>query len=139
MDAELVSFRIDATLLNEATDVCASLGLELSDYLRACVTRLVQESSKPPPVPTIADREGFIAQAGERLAERIEEGRFKVLAACPSMTFCIWMVRCHSRATTSLKVQAALVVQTDWLVGRRTLANLDVGRSWRGKRLAIPS
>lgn len=43
MDSELVSFRIDATLRREAAQVCVSLGLELNDYLRACVTHLVRD------------------------------------------------------------------------------------------------
>jgi antitoxin component of RelBE/YafQ-DinJ toxin-antitoxin module len=47
MDNELVSFRIEATLRHEASLVCASLGMELNDYLRACVTRLVQDKRIP--------------------------------------------------------------------------------------------
>lgn len=44
MDSELVSFRIDATLRRAAASVCASLGLDLNDYLRQCITHLIQEN-----------------------------------------------------------------------------------------------
>jgi antitoxin component of RelBE/YafQ-DinJ toxin-antitoxin module len=47
MDSELVSFRIDATLRRAAASVCASLGLDLNDYLRQCITHLIQEKQVP--------------------------------------------------------------------------------------------
>jgi len=47
MDTELVRFRINPELREKAAKVCADLGLELNDVLRAFVTRIARDSALP--------------------------------------------------------------------------------------------
>src|SRR5436309_14992587 len=47
MDTELVRFRINPELREKAAKVCADLGLELNDVLRAFVTRIARDGALP--------------------------------------------------------------------------------------------
>ena len=47
MDTELVRFRINPELREKAAKVCADLGLELNDVLRALVTRIARDGAFP--------------------------------------------------------------------------------------------
>ena len=47
MDTELVRFRINPELREKAAKVCADLGLELNDVLRALVTRIARDGALP--------------------------------------------------------------------------------------------
>jgi len=47
MDTELVGFRINPELREKAAAVCAGLGLELNDVLRALVTRIARDGTLP--------------------------------------------------------------------------------------------
>jgi DNA-damage-inducible protein J len=47
MDTELVRFRVDPDLRDKAAQVCAELGLELPDVLRAFVTRIASDGALP--------------------------------------------------------------------------------------------
>lgn len=47
MANSLVQFRIDDGLRQQANDLCAKLGLDLSTYLRISLTKLVQEQGVP--------------------------------------------------------------------------------------------
>ena len=53
MDTELVRFRINPELRQKAEKVCADLGLELNDVLRAFVTRIARDSALPFDLGTI--------------------------------------------------------------------------------------
>ncbi len=47
MDSELVRFRVDPERRDRAAQVCAGLGVELNDVLRALVTRIAHEGTIP--------------------------------------------------------------------------------------------
>ncbi len=47
MDTELVRFRVNPELREQAAKVCAALGFELSDVLRALVTRIARDGALP--------------------------------------------------------------------------------------------
>ena len=47
MANSLVQFRIDDVLRQQASDICAKLGLDLSTYLRMSLAKLVQEQGVP--------------------------------------------------------------------------------------------
>lgn len=47
MANSLVQFRIDDALRQQASDICAKLGLDLSTYLRMSLAKLVQEQGVP--------------------------------------------------------------------------------------------
>ena len=47
MSNTLVQFRIDDTLRQQASELCAKLGLDLSTYLRMSLSKLVQEQGVP--------------------------------------------------------------------------------------------
>ena len=47
MDTELVRFRINPELREKAATVCADLGLELNDVMRAFVTRIARDGAIP--------------------------------------------------------------------------------------------
>ena len=47
MATVLVQVRVDAKLKAEVEDICHCLGIELADYLRMCIYRLVQEGGIP--------------------------------------------------------------------------------------------
>ncbi len=47
MANSLVQFRIDDVLRQQASDLCVKLGLDLSTFLRMCLTKLVQEQGVP--------------------------------------------------------------------------------------------
>ena len=73
----LVQFRTDEVIKAQALEVCKSLGLDLSSYLRMCMSRLAQEngipfSMKVNPVSevSVADGEVNAETAGERKKAR---------------------------------------------------------------------
>ena len=47
MASTLIQFRTDETEKMAATQVCEKLGLSLSTYLKACISRLIQERGIP--------------------------------------------------------------------------------------------
>ena len=47
MASVLVQFRTDDKRKKEATEICETLGIELSDYLRMCMSRLILERGLP--------------------------------------------------------------------------------------------
>jgi len=47
MDSELVRFRVDKALRAKADQVCAGLGRDLHDVLRAVVTRIARDGALP--------------------------------------------------------------------------------------------
>ncbi len=47
MDSEFIRFKVDPQLRDKAAAVCAGLGHELADVLRALVTRIAQEGTLP--------------------------------------------------------------------------------------------
>lgn len=47
MASVLVQFRTDDKRKKEATEICETLGIELSDYLRLCMNRLILEGGLP--------------------------------------------------------------------------------------------
>jgi hypothetical protein len=51
MDSEFERFRIDPQVRDQAADVCARFGHELSDVLRAFVSRIAAEGAIPIPLP----------------------------------------------------------------------------------------
>lgn len=57
MDDEIERFRVDPQQLAEAREVCARLGIELADVLRAMVARIAGDGAIPfeLPPPTAAD------------------------------------------------------------------------------------
>src|SRR5438445_13175806 len=51
MDSEFTRFRINPALRDQAMQVCARLGVELSDVLRALVTRIAHDGAIPFAMP----------------------------------------------------------------------------------------
>src|SRR5207248_7354800 len=51
MDTEFTRFRINPALRDQAMQVCARLGVELSDVLRALVTRIAHDGAIPFAMP----------------------------------------------------------------------------------------
>jgi addiction module RelB/DinJ family antitoxin len=51
MDTEFARFRINPALRDQAMQVCARLGVELSDVLRAVVTRIAHDGAIPFAMP----------------------------------------------------------------------------------------
>lgn len=47
MDTELIRFRIDAEVREKAVQVCAQLGYELNDVLKALVSRIARDGALP--------------------------------------------------------------------------------------------
>ena len=47
MDAELIRFRLDPQVRERAEEVCAHLGYELRDVLRATVARIARDGALP--------------------------------------------------------------------------------------------
>ena len=47
MANEFVQFRVDGAVKTQAADICGALGIDLSTYLRMCLTRLVRENGIP--------------------------------------------------------------------------------------------
>jgi addiction module RelB/DinJ family antitoxin len=47
MDTELIRFRIDAEVREKAVQICADLGYELSDVLKALVSRIARDGTLP--------------------------------------------------------------------------------------------
>jgi DNA-damage-inducible protein J len=47
MDSELVRFRVDPEIRDQAAKVCADLGFELNDVLRALLTRIARDGVLP--------------------------------------------------------------------------------------------
>ena len=47
MASTLIQFRTDDISKNNATDICRTIGIDLQDYLRMCVSRLISEKGIP--------------------------------------------------------------------------------------------
>ena len=47
MANSLVQFRTDETTRIKASNICEKLGIDLSTYMRMCISRLVQENGIP--------------------------------------------------------------------------------------------
>lgn len=47
MASALVQFRTDDVQKNTAIDICKTMGIDLQDYLRLCVARLISEKGIP--------------------------------------------------------------------------------------------
>ena len=47
MASSLVQFRADESMKTKATAICEQLGMDLTTYLRMCMSRLVQENGVP--------------------------------------------------------------------------------------------
>lgn len=57
METELIRFRIDPVLAQQAEQVCAELGFELRDVLRATVTRIARDQAMPFDMNALASAE----------------------------------------------------------------------------------
>jgi addiction module RelB/DinJ family antitoxin len=57
METELIRFRIDPVLAQQAEQVCAKLGFELRDVLRATVTRIARDQVMPFDMNALASAE----------------------------------------------------------------------------------
>ena len=47
MASTLIQFRTDDISKKNATDICRTIGIDLQDYLRMCVSRLISEKGIP--------------------------------------------------------------------------------------------
>ena len=47
MASALIQFRTDDISKNNAIDICRTIGIDLQDYLRMCVSRLISEKGIP--------------------------------------------------------------------------------------------
>ena len=72
MASTLVQFRADESLKIQATKICEQLGMDLTTYLRICLSRLVQEKGVPFSMKLEEDR-GSKAIAAMKEASRIAQ------------------------------------------------------------------
>ena len=70
MDTELIRFRIDTELRQRAAKVCANHGLELSDVLRAFVTRIARDAALPTDLDLSVSHTPVAAPFGDYDAQR---------------------------------------------------------------------
>ena len=72
MASSLVQFRADESMKMKATAICEQLGMDLTTYLRMCMSRLVQENGVPFSMK-LEDNKGSKAIAAMKEASRIAE------------------------------------------------------------------
>ena len=70
MASSLVQFRTDESMKIKATNICEQLGMDLTTYLRMCMSRLVQENGVPFSMKLEEDK-GAKAIAAMKEASRI--------------------------------------------------------------------
>ncbi len=61
MDSHLIRFRVDSELHERATKVCADIGVDLTEVLRATITRIARDGELPFPLG-LEVRESFPSQ-----------------------------------------------------------------------------
>ena len=72
MASSLVQFRADESMKIKAADICEQLGMDLTTYLRMCMSRLVQENGVPFSMKLEKDK-GAKAIAAMKEASRIAQ------------------------------------------------------------------
>ena len=72
MAGSLVQFRADETMKSQASEICEQLGIDLTTYLRMCMSRLVQEKGVPFSMKLEEDK-GIKAIAAMKEASRIAQ------------------------------------------------------------------